>query len=321
VPLPANLNAEQTLYLSLTRHDLATNKDALLATLVLPIFIDAVGPQLSWQQFPTFAAPTSGGAMGINLRRIVDGAPLSAPLSVEYSIDNKTWTSLKVAETPAANDPSLVSLSFVYPLANEAPFHLRARAIDAAGNTVQTGVSPGLVGRAGMQLAVADAERTACLSSGAPAARLQPWLASSVSCKKADNTGQLAGSSYATLVWQNRGQVAPTFFATTQISEGMAYRVLADGVMVASGRFTPPDLFRLAPTTMRLNHFVINDAWLSAKRVEVVFDIEASDAYSTTNGCYPDNARNPSVVIQDQNQGFTLGQSPFGCDSDALLNP
>ena len=312
--LPAYFRAAQMLYVSLVRHDANSGQDSLIGMVPLDLFIDTAGPELSWQQAPDFKAPTLKQALAVKFKRQIEGAPLATPITAEYTSDGLTWKALPIQESSLAD--GLSQLQSDYPLAEEAPFRVRLRAVDLAGNTTLSAISPNLIGRAGIQLDVTNGERISCLNGGQPASRLYAWVGTSFACRRADIKGELSGSPYATILWQNRGQVAPSFYASSQIAEGLGYKVLLDGEEVGVGRFSPPDLFRLGPSDQRRQYFSLNEAWLTARRLEIVFDAEASDAYSTTNACYPDALRYPRVVLQDLDKGLSFKTGPFACDPE-----
>ncbi|MCX6129626.1 MAG: hypothetical protein NTX25_11245, partial [Proteobacteria bacterium] len=309
LPIPPSYLGAHTIFVSLLRHDQASNSDLLLSTLALDLYVDNSAPQVSWQQTASFKAPTLGNPLTLSFKRDLEGAPLAGPMLVEYSVNGTTWTALPVTETALSGNSNLFSLKFVYPLSAESAFRLRVTAKDIAGNSQQSDISPSVIGKAGLNLATSENQRAACLDKNSqPGSQLKVFLASSQSCKKLDLAGQLSPDSYVSLVFLNAGQVAPSFYSTPSqtIREGFAYKVLADGVQVAAGRYDPPELFRLGKKDVRLLQFVVNESWLQAQRIEIKFDAEASDAYSTTNSCYTVATPYPTVIIQDRSKGLSL---------------
>ncbi len=318
VALPANSQGPQTLYLSLLRHNLSENKTSLLASTALPLYIDGTGAGLKWTSGPGFAAPVKDSLLTLKGEVNIAGAPLSEALQAEYTLDGSAWKALPLMVKSLQGVQAEVQ--FAYPLANELPFRVRLKAQDLAGNISYSPSSSQIVARSQLpSLAVSAAERSACVSGSTPGAKLRPLLVSRYLCRKADALGQPVGNSHASLLLQNLGQVAPLFYSTSQISEGMGYKVIGDGQVIALGRMAPPDPFRLSSSEQRLLQFAISPTWLLAKRLEIAFDLEESDAYSTTNSCYPAEAPYPSVLLQDVDQGLSLQMSPFACDQEGLL--
>lgn len=315
--LPASYQGAHTLYLSLVRHEISQNKSTLLASTPIPVYVDGTGAELKWLSGPALAAPLKDKIVTLKLENRLQGAPLGAPLMAEYTLDGSSWQPLPL--TVKATSELLSELEFAYPLSTEAPFRVRIKAVDLAGNMSYSALSPQIVAPSGLpSLVVPAAERGGCVSGTNPGAQLKVHLASSFACKKADALGLPVGQAHASLLIQNRGQVAPEFYSTSQISAAMGYRIVGDGQVLAQGRISPPELFRMDPGQLRLLHFALNPSWLSAKKLELLFDAEESDAYSSTNSCYPD-ATFPSVVIQNSDQGQSLKMSPFACDAEELF--
>lgn len=318
IALPASYQGARTLYLSLVRLEISQNRSSLLTRTPLALYFDNAGASLTWASGPSFARAEKDRLLSVAAESRVEGAPLAAPLQAEYTLDGSSWQPLNV--TVKSSSETTSELQFAYPLNAETAFRVRLKALDLAGNVSYSPLSAQLVARSGFpSLEVAPSERAACLSSGNPGAHLRPLLSSSFICRKADALGQLVGPAHASLVLQNRGQLAPEFYSTAQIPAAMGYKIFGDGQLLTQGRIAPPDLFRLAAGDLRLLQFTLNPSWLSAKRLELVLDAEESDANSTTNSCYPDSSPFPTVVLQDIDQGLSLKMSPFACDPEGLL--
>jgi hypothetical protein len=321
IPLPGNYTAARTLYMSLIKQDAETGKDVLVSSLPLAIYVDESAPTLSWVSPPRFAAPVKDAPVSVTARIQQDGAPLAAAVSAQYSVDGKTWSNLQIQEAPVAGEPDMRALTFAYPLAQESPFRLQLKATDLAGNNVTSVSSPQIIGRAGLSLAVNAGDRALCKAGNNPLHLLRAHLASSFVCKKADLNGTPTGADHAQLIFQNRGLAVPEFYKTVAIAEGMGYRVLVDGQMVESGRYLTINPFRIDSTTVRLLPFPLKDAWLLGQKVEVLFDVENTDANSTTNACYTAAEPYARVVIQDKALGLTLKSGVFPCDAESSIQP
>lgn len=321
IPLPGNYLAARTLYMSLVKQDAETGKDVLVSSLPLSIYVDDSAPALSWVNPPRFVAPVKDAPVSVTARIRQDGAPLAAAITTQYSVDGKTWINLQTQEAPVAGEPEMRALTFAYPLAQESQFRLQLKATDLAGNTVSSINSPQIIGRAGLSLAVNATDRAACKAGNTPLHQLRAHLGSSFVCKKADINGALTGADHAQLLFQNRGLALPEFYKTSVIAEGMGYRVLVDGQMVDSGRYLTTNLFRMDSTNVRLLPFPLKEAWLLGQKVEVLFDIESTDANSTTNACYPASEPYARVLIQDKASGLALKTGVFPCDADGSIQP
>jgi hypothetical protein len=317
IPLPSSYLGAKKLYLTLVNHDTNLNKDVILGSQTLNIFIDNAGPNLTLAQDSSFSQPSKNQSLKLNVNVAISGAPIDGQLIAEYSTDAVTWTALPYVGKTLS--PGVQELSFGYPLDRESPFKVRITAKDLAGNAAVSKLSRELLGSKDLALAVPAAERTGCVSGSSPGSKLKFWLAHSFSCKREDATGQLSGSSLVSLLVQNRGQVKPLFYSAAQIPAALGYRVVGDGVTLKSGDFSEVDPFKLDSAQGLLLHLPLVDSWLSAKRLEVIFDIEETDAYSTTNGCYTASEPYPTIVLYDKTASKVLATSPFACDPDTQI--
>ena len=322
LPLPPRLVGAATLFASLLRHDVQSGRDELIGTTALPIFVADRAPALNWVAKPRFQAAGPDDAVQTEARLELSGAPLAGPITVEASQDGVNWSTVN----PDALDQSVLSPSMLNlrlrlapPFGAEAPFRLRLKAVDLAGQESFSPPSPTLFGRLGANVTVDPRERQGCLADGRPGARFAAFLASAFACKKAGSRGLLQGPSFAQVVLQNRGAALPVFFAPPNQSPGLGYQVLVDGTRVADGRLDPIADLQLAPADLRLLNFELLPEWLTGRHLEIRFDAEPTDAHSTINGCYQRSAPFPNLVLVDRDNGLNLTDSPFACEDEQNL--
>jgi hypothetical protein len=332
LPLPPSYDGEVTIYATVVLQDVTKNKQILVRTIPVRLFVATKPSVISWMspaQFVPFAAntPISGKFRVTSVQ-----APLSesAPITLEYTTNKESWlplpAELSQAGTPTdPPDSKTFSYRFPYPLSSEQAFRIRVKAKDIAGNVAISSISPNLLGQPNLALSVVQSERNACTVNGTAASKFKPWLASSVLCQTADVTGQTSGLHHVQILLQNRGSANIGFYSTTAIPPGMGYRVLVDGVQVEQNRILgnvindisqPPPLFILAPDgSIKLLNFAIQDQWLMGNKVVIEFDREDTGANSIANSCYLQGSDFPSIVVQDKAMGLIPKRSPMPCDT------
>lgn len=316
VKLPIDRLDYQDLSLSLVQRDSVTGKEELINTVKVPVVVDTIGPEVEFVSAPNLVAPVKGTPIQFSATVKFDAAPLAKDPEILMSTDNKTWQTTPATVVKTPDGP--YTFRVPYPLQKEEDLRLRIRAIDRAGNEGLSPISDLVVRRAETTFAVTPAERSACQSSGAPAAKLTPWLVSSFLCRKSDSKGSLSATPYGRILMQNRGQVAPQFYSTAFIAPGFSYQVKINGVKddAAAGRFEPPQNFSLGPDDIYTFNLQLSNEWLTADKVEIFFDAEPTDTRSTINSCYPDEKPFPSVTLVDRANGLVPIVSAFPCGKD-----
>jgi hypothetical protein len=188
-----------------------------------------------------------------------------------------------------------------------------------AGYEAVSGTSGQLVGMDPSLLAVSQKDLDQCKIQNNPGSLLKPWLASKFLCRKSDGKGGLSTTPYATLVVQNRGSVLPIFYQSASIKAGLGYKVYVDGVEAAANRIEPATAFALDSSKKLLFNMPLNNDWLSANKLEIRTDLEATDVNSTTNSCYSAQAPYGSVIVIDKAAGLSAALNPFECDNDGAF--
>lgn len=331
-PLPPSYDGEVSVYATLVLQDVTKNKQLLVRTIPVRLFVATKPSVISWMnpaQFVPFAvnAPITG-----KFRVTSAQAPLAdtAPITLEYTTNNESWLPLpaEISQAGTPTDPAdskTFAYRFPYPLSSEQAFRIRVKAKDIAGNVAVSAISPNLLGQPNLALGVLQSDRNACTTNGTAASRFKPWLASSVLCQIADAGGQTSGLHHVQILLQNRGSANIGFYSTSAIPPGMGYRVLVDGIQVAQNRILgnvindtpqPPPLFTLAPDgSVKLLNFAIQDQWLMGNKVVIEFDREDTGANSIANSCYLQGSDFPSIVVQDKAMGLIPKRSPMPCDT------
>lgn len=320
-------NQKGTLFVTLTRMNKATNEEEIINQVPLEFFVDASGLTISWVSKAQFVPAAQNAPIVLKVKLQGEGAPLASAPTAEASANGTDWTALPLSDWTEIGD-EVYQFTILYPHATEKPFRVRVKAKDVLGNESVSAMSPNLVGRAGLSLAVPDAERSACKDgAGKAASNLQLHLASTVLCRAVAEDGSLKAERRAVLLAQNRGSVPLTFSdpEVNLISSMVDYLSLGGNQALSDQRFRN---FAITPFTapgfvqepITLGYVLEQNRWAEASQILITFDrTEAgfhstSDAVAQGNTCYPSAKPFPTVEIQNKASGLVLQDSDLPCD-------